>query len=296
MVEKERGCGWRKIGGTYLTADEGMHVDCDALPLELKPCDCCEYEIHQARSLVPYHAGYLASLLHGHKCKDKFPCPLCYFANQYHGDKDELRRIKLWNSQHPNPKEQKPLIQVPENFFVMWVSKQFYTPQSFVKEAQTQGISKRIAANSLPVDFVVGRDWVFLAHGEVPFAKFTEGFGEAVVAPDGDVCEGPKPVTVIHKPAIFYAFKPKRLELVLYKGTPDDVIRKYEDAGYYVVLLEKTPENLERHGDGEGPPLPTGKGKAVRKLPSKTKKPKADKPQDEQTEDKPKSSFAAGEL
>ncbi len=267
MVETERGCGWRKIGGSYLTADEGMPVKCDALPVEIKPCECCEYEIHHARSLVPYHVGYLASLLKHHKCNDAFDCPLCYYATDYHQAKIENDRRRRWNLTHPT--EEKPLLQIPESFFVMWVSKEFYSPESFIAEAQQQGISKRVAANSLPVGFVVGRDWVFLAHGEVPFARFSDKPAPIVAAPDGEFCEGAKEVERVFRSAIFYAFKPQRLELVLWKGTPDDTIRAYEEVGYHVVLVEKTEENLKRHKDGAYPPLPSGKGRAVRKVPLK---------------------------
>ncbi len=66
----------------------------------------------------------------------------------------------------------------------------------------------------------------------------------------------------VFKRAIFYAFKPQRLELVMWKGTPDETVREYEEAGYTVVLIEHTPENIERHGGGPAtlPPLPTKKG------------------------------------
>ena len=143
----------------------------------------------------------------------------------------------------------------------MWVSKEFYTPEKFIDEAKDQGISKRVAANSLPVGFVVGRDWVFLAHGEVPFPIWFED-DVPPIGPDGEKHKEPK---IPYKPAIFYAFKPQRLELVLWKGTDADTIREYEEVGYHVVLIEKTEENLKRHGNGKYPPLPTGKGKAVRK-------------------------------
>lgn len=253
MVEVERGCGWRKIGGVYVTADQGMSVACDSLPLELVPCPHCEYEIFQRRSMVPYPSGYLAGLLHDHKCKDNFLCPLCYFGESYRLAKQDNALNAQWNKDHPSEK-QKPMIKIPKNFFVMWVSKQFYTTESFLKEAGKQGISKRIAANSLPTDFVVGRDWVFLAHGETLLKPIE------VKQPDGS--------TKTERPrgkAIFYAFKPQRIEIVLWKGTPNETIQAYEDAGYFVVLLEKTKKNLERHGDGPLPPLPTGKGKAMRK-------------------------------
>lgn len=281
MTESERGCGWRKIGGVYLTADQGMSVSCDALPLELKPCDCCEYEIVQARSCVPYHAGYLASLLKDHVCKDKFACPLCFYGKPYRDLKATLRNLKNRLDAINYVKEASPdllaekaeleekikdlSLKVPKDFFVMWVSKEFYSPETFIKEAKDQGISKRVAANSLPVGFMVGRDWIFLAHGEVNFYRYS---AEPLTDANGDKV----PQDVTRGKGIFYAFKPQRLELVLWKGTDAETIQQYEDAGYYVVLIERTKENIERHGDGGYPPLPVGRGKAVRKVGKEAKK------------------------
>jgi len=246
MVEQERGCGFRKIGGVYLVSDGGS-MACDGLPVELSPCSDCGYEIHQARSMQPIHAGYLASKMRGHKCKEDFAgCPLCYYAEEY---ADEFAMT---------PEERKAQeVQVPKVFFIMYVSKEFYTPESFIDEARTQGISKRIAPDSLPRGFKVGVDWVFLAHQEVHFrpncGKTTVTFKDTTSAE----LEQPKPTI---KRGIFYAFKPQRLELVLWKGTDAEMIRDYEERGYTVVLIDKTPENKLRHGDGRPPALATYEG------------------------------------
>lgn len=245
MVETERGCGWRKIGGSYLVCD-GFDMPCDALPIELSPCPCCSFEVHQARSMQPIHAGYLASLLKDHKCQEGFICGVCSFATEYY-------KIKAMS---PKEREEKGLV-LPEKFYLMFVSKEFYTPESFVAEARKQGISKRIAANSLPKGFRVGKDFVFLAHSEVKYAVFGNE-PSVVVAPDGELCDGPRPVEFLYKTAIFYAFMPQRLELVLWKGTDPQMIADYEEAGYHVVLIERTEENIKRHGDGVPPPLPYG--------------------------------------
>lgn len=46
-VEAKRGCGYRKIGGTYLVGG-GIGVPCDRLPLALDVCLCCGQGIKQA--------------------------------------------------------------------------------------------------------------------------------------------------------------------------------------------------------------------------------------------------------
>lgn len=266
MGETERGCGFRKIGGVYLVC-EGGSLPCDALPVEMGPCECCDFTVNQARSMQPIHAGYLAALLKGHVCHDPFACPICWYATKYPELKAEIGRLRArlaipWENKTAEMREGDADVvealkdleaKFPKVFYLMFVSKEFYTPESFVKEARKQGISKRVAANSLPKGFVVGKDWVFLAHGETPIYKA------------GAINEVRKAT------AIFYAFKPERLELVLWKGTDNQLIRDYEDAGYTVVLLEKTKANIERHGDGAYPPLPTGfKRKDKKPLPERT--------------------------
>lgn len=212
--------------------------------------------------MQPIHAGYLANLMKGHKCQDDHPCPICFYGTGYHRLKAAIKDLSeyidamAWNDPEREAKVKEKIAlekDLPAVFYLMFVSKEFYTPETFVKEAREQGISKRVAANSLPKGFKVGKDWVFLGHGQTPFYAKGE---------DGQVLPNEKRSAA----GIFYAFKPERLELVLWKGTDNDLIRDYEDAGYTVVLLEKTKENIERHGNGSPPPLPYGfKGKNKKK-------------------------------
>jgi len=236
-----RGCGYRKAGGVYLVCD-GSGYGCDALPVEMVPCHCCEFEVGQARSMQPISAGYMAYLMRGHKCTEDplFDCPACYFAKEYPKLKALIASLPL------DSDERKELeLEIPKVFYIMFVSKEFYTPESFMEEARLQGVSKRVAPNSLPKGFVVGVDWVFLAHGSVPFPAIDKS---------GQVLKEDKRYTT----GIFYAFKPSRLEVVLYKGVDSQLISDYEEAGYSVVLLEKNEENLSRHGNKAPPPLPYG--------------------------------------
>lgn len=242
MGELERGCGWRKAGGVYLVCD-GVSYACDGLPVEMVPCPCCEYEVGQARSMQPIRSGYMAFLMRGHKCKEKdgFLCPVCFYAKDYPKAKELIAELP------EDSDERKELEKIlPKNFYLMFVSKEFYTPESFMEEARLQGVSKRVAPNSLPKGFKIGEDWVFLAHGEVPFPKTDKS---------GQVLKDEKRFAT----GIFYAFRPQRLEVVLYRGdVTDQQISDYEEAGYTVVLLEKNKENIERHGKKAPPPLPYG--------------------------------------
>lgn len=237
------------MGGVYIVCD-GFSTPCDGLPVELSACACCEFEVAQARSMQPIHAGYLASLMKGHQCKDEFPCPVCFFGTGYHALKAEIARLRkeILTLKEPFRSEQEKELakkerDLPKVFYLMFVSKDFYTPESFIEESRKLGISKRVAANSLPKGFVVGKDWVFLAHGTVKFYPVV----------DGEVQADPRIAT-----GIFHAFRPQRLEVLMWKGTDAQTIADYEEAGYTVVLLEKTKENIERHGNGHPPPLPYG--------------------------------------
>lgn len=192
--------------------------------------------------MQPIAAGYMAYLMRGHKCQEDggFLCPVCFYAKDYPKMKEVINELPA-----DSPERKELEAELPKVFYLMFVSKEYYTPESFMEEARIQGVSKRVAPNSLPKGFVVGRDWVFLAHGSVAFP---------VTDKSGQVVKGDHR----HGTGIFYAFKPSRLELVLYKGTDPQLILDYEEAGYTVVLLEKTEENIARHGKKAPPPLPYG--------------------------------------
>jgi hypothetical protein len=262
-METERGCGWRVAGGVYLVCD-GFGAACDLLPVPLTPCECCGFTVNHARSMQPIAGSYLAGQVRGHKCNENFlGCPMCYYATTYPLVKAEAARLAErlsipWADQTEEMRNEnadlsdkllKLKAELAKPFYLMFVSKDFYSPENFIKEANEQGISKRVAPNSLPKGFTVGKDYVFLAHQDVKLKDGKRGT------------------------AVFYGFLPMRLELVLYKGTNAETIREYEEAGYTVVLLERTKENLERHGSGRNlPPLPYGF-----KPKNKTKKGKGEK-------------------
>jgi len=195
MVEQERGCGYRKIGGAYLIGT-GMAVNCDRLPILIQECQHCGFGIGFARSMQIVKTEYVRYLIsdrdHVHtSCHDEFPCPICY------------------NTAHKND----PL---GEKVGIMFVSNRYYTPESFVKESVDMGISKRIAPHTIPKAFKTGM-WIMLAY----------------TYPDKS-----------HK--IFYAFKPERIEILVWKDDPKKT--EYEKKGFTVVEIERTPENEQKHG------------------------------------------------
>ena len=212
MVETERGCGWRQIGGVYLCCDAGLQVECDALPIRLKPCVECGFQVRPVRGIQAVHIGFLLSKVRGHDCREGFQCPVC-----------------------------KPDLELGDEVFLNFVGSAAYSPESFLAEAKAQGVSRRIAPGSLPREFKIGKSWIYLAHRKVPFR------GQL---PDGVMREEPglQPEPE-YWPAIFYAFKPTRMEVVLGDDAPADVIQRWEDQGYFVVLVDhKDPKHQKDAG------------------------------------------------
>lgn len=93
---------------------------------------------------------------------------------------------------------------------LMWVGNKFYTPQSFVAEAIKQGISKRIA--HIPHGLVIGETLIYLAHRKAGLLKIKEKTSLNVDVEKNQSC-----------PAIFYVFKPTRIEKLIWKSdaTPE---------------------------------------------------------------------------
>jgi hypothetical protein len=47
-IEAKRGCGYRKVGGTYLVSG-GLGMPCCKMPILLKTCPCCGHGVKQSR-------------------------------------------------------------------------------------------------------------------------------------------------------------------------------------------------------------------------------------------------------
>lgn len=217
MSERKRGCGYRKIGALYLAGDPGIILICDGLPLPLEPCDCCGYVPPFSRNLQKIQPGYILQREHkkhgvAYSCKCPRTCPICY---PFNGS-----------------------FQQPHSFGLMFVGKKFYTPSSFIQEAEQLGISKRIP--DVPKWLRLGETWVLLAHDEVPKVSL-----EQLKTNEMHMKEPEK------MRAIFYAFKPQRIEMPVWKGQlSDDEILLLEKRGITPVLLNPTAENRKKHHGG----------------------------------------------
>ena len=216
MSERKRGCGYRKIGGLYLTGDPGIHLICDGLPLELLPCDCCGFVPPFSRNLQRLQPGYILQAEHkkhgaAYSCKcSRGVCPICY---PFNGS-----------------------FQQPHTFGLMFVGKKFYTPRSFIQEAEQLGVCKRIP--DIPKWLRLGETWVLLAHTEVPKLNLEQIKSNEMLMKEPEKMK-----------AIFYAFKPQRIEMPVWKDQiTNDEILLLEKRGITPVLLDPTPENKKKHG------------------------------------------------
>ena len=186
-VEAKRGCGYRKVGGTYLVGD-GIAVGCHRIPFRLDVCPTCGAGIKFSRGFTWIKPRDLFGLCFGSEisergnpvkpenCTCDSRCPMCSPSIEPAG--------------------------------LMWVGHKYYSPKSFAQEAAEQGVSKRIA--TLPHGFKIGKTWVYLAHKKgAPKQKMLAG----------ELADGTKEEA---DPAIFYAFQPARIEKIITESQATD--------------------------------------------------------------------------
>lgn len=204
-VEPKRGCGYRKVEGLYLVGT-GLSAPCDMIPLELKPCISCGFQIPFSRGFLWLNKRWIEYYARDHhiaiNCKCTPSCPICYPGH---------------NGLH--------------RYGVMWVGQRGYTPKSFIREAQSMAVCKRIS--QIPKGLLFGKTWVLLAHKKVSFQKTVAAEFKS------------EPV---HKPAIFYAFVPQRVEKLIWesKATGKTLIELKEQGITPVIVPDHAKAHAER--------------------------------------------------
>jgi len=184
-VEAKRGCGFRKVHGTYLVSG-ALEKGCDRLPFALTVCPCCGEGIKQSRGFKWIDPVKLFGQHFG--CVDGSTCPMCSPSNVFTKRvQDEIVNVKAG---------------------LIWIGEKFYTTNEFLAEASTLGVSRRISG--LPNDFVIGETYVFLAH-----AKACNKWDTEAVSEDGQ--KG----ALVYFPGIFCAFRPKRVEYIVKQSEYD---------------------------------------------------------------------------
>lgn len=130
-VEKERGCGFRKVGGLYLVGPE-LSAPCDRLPLNLCVCPTCGHGVKFGRGfqwLQAFRFFGRHEKCTSEVCRGPLSCNVC------------------------TP---------PDKAGLLWIGEKFYSPASFCYEAVRMGISKRIS--QIPRGLEIGKTVIYLAH------------------------------------------------------------------------------------------------------------------------------------
>jgi hypothetical protein len=189
VYDRQRGCGWRKPGGLYLMCN-GPGMPCGRLPIALEVCPWCGGGIKPTRSWAWVNGTQVAAEKQctnagGRECA---VCPLS-----------------------------KPMGRVG----LLWIGEAFYkTPDEFIREANAQGLSRRIS--TVPKGFVIGETWVWLAHRKT------------IRNADGSWTAG-----------VFRAFKPDRIEYVTRGDETQEELERLEKRGITPVHVEReTPAPL----------------------------------------------------
>jgi len=172
-VEAKRGCGYRRVHGTYLVGELGG-FGCHRLPLKL-------YE--HAEFFRGYKEINPKEILG--KCYncDSAHQPFCVVCNPPDEDVHGL----------------------------MFVGEQYYTPQGFLDEAASQGISKRISR--IPNNLELGKTIVYLAHRKCSFGN-------------------------MQVPAVFMAFRPQRVEQLIWESeNVAEIVEEMKAKGITPVVI-----------------------------------------------------------
>ena len=191
-IEAPRGCGYRKVGGLYMCG-AGIHVHCDRLPYELVDCKTCGAGIKFSRGFQwinwNKYAGYHGI---GETCICSISCEVC------------------------NPSDKRQPIGL------MWVGESNYTPQEFILEANTMGVSKRIS--HIPKNIKLGSTLILLAH-QYAMGKRME------LQEDNTTKE-------VGISGVFYGFYPIRFEQLIWQSqaTPEE-IEKLQKRGITPVIV-----------------------------------------------------------
>lgn len=236
-VEGARGCGFRKPGGLYLVSGE-LSEPCPLLPYETAVCPTCGEGIRPARGFTWVDGEKLiAPVKHGTP-EHNACCPLAPEPREITPNPEGKGYLVTgWPKVIPRKKDaewaqRQPLSRIGRCGLI-WIGEQFYpTPQSFMREAATMGVSRRITA--VPRDFVVGETWVLLGHRKAAEKVCPDCGDEPGGDPECPVCEG---TTFVHVPGIITAFRPTAVEYVVKGDETDEEIEAMEERGLTCVKV-----------------------------------------------------------
>lgn len=196
--EPARGCGFRKVGGTYLVT-AGVSSPCGGLPIPLERCPTCGEGIKPTRSFAWIDAKKLFA---AHR-EALSQCPLCgYMA-------PDVAPCVVRNPTRLN-----------EQDLLIWAGSKFYpTPDDFMDEARRLGISSRVGG--VPKGAEPGKTWMFAAHRK------------AILLPEREDDGGQKQ----YGPGVITVARLKAIERIVDDNTPAEEIEKAEKQGLTIVRV-----------------------------------------------------------
>lgn len=233
--EGPRGCGYRK-DGVYLVGDGNMEP-CERLPMELTVCPCCGQGHKPSRGWTHIHPRTLFA---------DDADPQCWLL----GARPEgLTLGELYRGHnHAACAMCDPPV---GRHGLMWVGSGHYSPESFIKEAQAVGVSKRIPPTAIN-EICFGITVCYLAHRAAvppPSHPDIDLNAISILAGEGEL----QP-----RPGVFFAFKPSRVDIVATEPTLPDgrltargkmAMRRYEALAKHhheerlrLVQVEQVPE------------------------------------------------------
>lgn len=218
LHEGARGCGFRKPGGLYMVTDrEGE--PCPALPVEMVVCPHCGAGIRPSRAWTWITPDVILNPHdHGHP-----GCPLN--APGLMGDRAGL----------------------------LWIGGSFYpTPDDWMREAQTMGVSRRIA--TVPRGFVIGETWVAVAHRKVIRDGWVNTDTDVTYRDMAAIVEAGVDFDLLEevwRPAVFHVFKPQRIEYVVRGDESDEELAGYERRGIEPVRVIPLEQQILDAAEGE---------------------------------------------
>lgn len=179
-VEAKRLSGWRRIGDLTLVGVP-LSDGCERFPLPLHQCPLCGHGVKFTRGFSWVAPGLLFA--------NAKPCNPAVLPDHAH---NECRVCKPGLLKLGEP---------PGKVGLVWAGRSFYTVSSWLHEASTLGVCRKVPA--IPKGLVVGKTRIFVAHVDGYVAQ-QKMFGET------DKQKGDDAI-----PAAISCFVPERIEVIV---------------------------------------------------------------------------------
>ncbi len=166
-------------------------------------------------------------------------CPICGMGIHFTRALTRINPYRLWGNHSDCDEDFACVCCRPPTgqHFLMMVGEKFYSPDSFTEEAKRLGVSKRVPTTATkkiptgPKGLKLGSTVVYLAHSH------------AVRLPDDPITQEP-----VFQMGVFSAFKPQRLEYLMWKSeaTPERVAEYAKHGVTVIPILDGDPDHTPK--------------------------------------------------